>query len=195
MHSKPTLLAGAANYWLPALLLAGTATSHLVVAVFALYGALVIWLLRRPLATFTRAVAIVVVGGLLTAVWSLPLAASLGYTTDMRYEPIDHYLDWMFLSEMWFLYPLALVAIAAGIVYRRRPTLDLAGIAVAAGLVFCGWELLRDVFGKAPAWNLRLLPFWYLLLYLLAALGAAEIARWVGSFAGWLVFGVPRTEQ
>jgi hypothetical protein len=38
-------LAGAssrANYWLPALLLAGTAMSHLVVAVFAVYAALVI---------------------------------------------------------------------------------------------------------------------------------------------------------
>ena len=135
------------------------------------------------------------VGGLLTAVWSLPLAASLGYTTDMRYEPITHYLDWMFLSEMWFLYPLALVAIGAGIAYRRRATLDVVGILVAAGLVFCGWELLRDVFGKAPAWNLRLLPFWYLMLYLLAALGAAELARWVGQLASWLVYGTERDDD
>ncbi|MET0276683.1 MAG: hypothetical protein ABW211_07550, partial [Acidimicrobiia bacterium] len=54
------------------------------------------------------------------------------------------------------------------------------------------WELLRDVLGKAPAWNLRLLPFWYLLLYLLAALGAAELARWVGTFVSWLVYGTRR---
>ena len=175
--------------WLPAVLLACTATSHLVVTVFAVYAALVLWLLRRPLRLWTRALAIVMVAALLTAVWALPLAASLGYTTDMRYEPISDFLDWMFLSEMWFLYPLALVAIGAGIAYRRRVTLDIVGILVTAGLVLSGWDHLRDVFGKAPAWNLRLLPFWYLMLYLLAALGAAELARWTGQFAGWVVHG------
>ena len=74
---------------------------------------------------FTRVAAIGAVGVLLTAFWLLPLAANLGNTTDMRYEPIGarrgtHYLDWMFLSENWFLYPLAAVAIGAGIWYRRR---------------------------------------------------------------------------
>src|SRR4029077_18030741 len=128
-----------------------TATSHLVVAVFAVYGAAVLWLVRRPLRSLTRAAAILVVGGLLTAVWSLPLAASLGYTTDMRYEPVgtgytDPWLlgrlgirlptwfDWLFISEMWFLFPLAMIAIGAGIAYRRRATLDVAGILLAAGL-------------------------------------------------------------
>ncbi|MET0628771.1 MAG: hypothetical protein ABW033_09975 [Acidimicrobiia bacterium] len=177
------------NLWLPALLLAATAMSHLVVAVFAVYAGAVLWLLRHPLRSFTRAAAVAVVGGLLTAVWLLPLATSLGLTTDMRYEPIHHQFDWMFLSEMWFLYPLAAVAIGGGIAYRRRATLDVVAILVAAGLVFRGWELLRDVLGKAPAWNLRLLPFWYLMLYLLAALGAAELARWAGVLASWLVYG------
>src|SRR5262249_57352298 len=136
--------------WLPALLLAATTMSHLVVAVFAVYGALVIWLVRRPWRSFTRGAAIFVVGGLLTAVWSLPLAASLKYTTDMRYEPVGSgstnpwllghlgirlpaLFDWLFLSEMWFLYPLALVAIGAGIAYRRRAALDLARLLLAAG--------------------------------------------------------------
>ena len=112
------------NLWLPAVLFAATATSHLVVAVFALYGALVLWLVRRPLRSFTRAAAVLVVGGMLTAVWSLPLAASLGYTTDMRYEPVGSgdtspwllgrlgirlpaVFDWLFISEMWFVFPLA----------------------------------------------------------------------------------------
>ena len=82
---------------------------------------------------------------------------------------------------MWFLFLFGIVAIGAGIAYRRRSTLIVGAITFLAGTVFCGWELLRDILGKAPAWNLRLLPFWYLMLYLLAALGAAEIARWVGT--------------
>ena len=79
--------------------------------------------------------------------------------------------------ENWFLYPLAL---------RRDRCRDLVPAAVHArrrrasrwrpGLAFYNWEGLRDVLGKAPAWNLRLLPFWYLMLYLLAAVGVAEHA-------------------
>ncbi|MET0275476.1 MAG: hypothetical protein ABW211_01370, partial [Acidimicrobiia bacterium] len=139
------------NLWLPALLLAATAMSHLVVAVFAAWASLVIWAFsRRPVWSLARYGAIVVVGGLLTAVWLLPLAASLGYTTDMRYEPIQHYLDWMFLSEMWFLYPLAFLALVGGVFYRRRCTFVLTALLIGTGIVFSSWELLRDVLGKAP---------------------------------------------
>ena len=189
-------LDGEGALWIPAVLFAATLMSHLVVGVFAVYAALVIWLIRRPLRTAGRAAAIVVVGGLLTAVWTLPLVATIKYTTDMRYEPIGDpastsggYLNWMFISEMWFLFPLGIAAIAGGIWFRRRATLDLVAIGVVAGLVFYGWEGLRDVFGKAPAWNLRLLPFWYLMLYLVAALGAAEIVRLVGRFTAWVAYG------
>ncbi|HEY5164675.1 MAG TPA: hypothetical protein VIJ44_01865, partial [Acidimicrobiia bacterium] len=126
--------------WLPAVLLAATMMSHLVVAVFALLGAAVVFVGARPrptvphpatrrailggvlaaggillavmsgsylaggllvvvglgivvfqiwpAATVTRAAAIGAVGALLTAVWSVPLVATLQYTTDMRYGSI-----------------------------------------------------------------------------------------------------------
>jgi hypothetical protein len=197
--------------WIPALFLAATLTSHLVVGVFAFVAALVIWLCSRPRKSTGRAVAIGAVGVALTGLWLVPLAATLKYTTDMRYEPVgtgytDPWLlgrlgiqlptsfDWLFLSEMWFLFLFAIVAIGAGIAYRRRSTLIVGAITFLAGTVFCGWELLRDILGKAPAWNLRLLPFWYLMLYLLAALGAAEIARWAGQFLAWVIHGSPVDE-
>ncbi|HEY3672475.1 MAG TPA: hypothetical protein VGN51_16185 [Acidimicrobiia bacterium] len=175
--------------WLPALLLACTFMSHVVVAIFAVYAGVVIWLVIRPIKNFTRAAAIAVVGVLLTAFWFLPLAANLGNTTDMRYEPIGNYLDWMFLSENWFVYPLAVVALGAGIWFRRRSTLIVAAITVATGLVFWNWEGLRAIFGKAPAWNLRLLPFWMLMLYLLAGLGAAELVRLLSTGVTWVIRG------
>jgi hypothetical protein len=175
--------------WLPAVLLALTILSHLVVAIFAVYAGAVIWLVIRPVKNFTRVVAIGAVGVLLTAFWFLPLAVNLGNTTDMRYEPIQHYLDWMFLSENWYVYPFAVLAIGAGIWFRRRATLIVAAITAAAGLVFYGWEGLRDVFGKAPAWNLRLLPFWMLMLYLLAGLGLAEFVRLVALGVTWVIRG------
>ncbi len=188
-------LDGRGSTWLPALLLAGTVTSHLVVTVFALYAAGVLWMLRKPWRTAGKATAIVAVSGLLTAVWSLPLLATLGQTTDMRYEPIDHYLRWMFLgTHFTLLYALVLAALVLGAVHRRPSTRDLFLIAVVAAGVFCGWELLRDVLGKAPAWNLRLLPFWYLSLYLLAGLGAAELVRLAARGVVWVAYGAaPRT--
>ena len=128
----------------------------------------------------------------------VPLAATLKYTTDMRYEPVAPVHRSLAARTARYRAPDVLrlvvpvgacgsssssciVAIGAGIVYRRRSTLIVARSTFLAGTVFCGWELLRDILGKAPAWNLRLLPFWYLMLYLLAALGAAEIVRWIGS--------------
>jgi hypothetical protein len=177
------------SLWVPAVFLALTILSHVVVAIFAVYAAVVIWLVIRPLKNLTRVLAVGAVGVLLSAFWFVPLAANLGNTTDMRYEPITHYLDWMFLSENWFLYPLVVVAIGAGIWFRRRATLLVAAITAATGLVFYNWEGLRAVFGKAPAWNLRLLPFWMVMLYLLAGLGLAELVRLVALGVTWVVRG------
>jgi hypothetical protein len=175
--------------WLPAVLLALTITSHVVVAIFAVYAGVVVWVIIHPVKNFTRAAAIAVVGVLLTAFWFLPLAANLGNTTDMRYEPIGDYLDWMFLSETWFLYPFALLALGTGIWFRRRETLIVAAITAATGLFFWQWEGLREIFGKAPAWNLRMLPFWVLMLFLLAGLGLAELVRLVAQGATWVIRG------
>ena len=51
--------------------------------------------------------------------------------------------------------------------------------------MFWNWEGLREIFGKAPAWNLRLLPFWMMMLYLLAGLGAAELVRLISTGVTW----------
>ncbi|HUF85637.1 MAG TPA: hypothetical protein VMQ81_13730 [Acidimicrobiia bacterium] len=165
--------------WIPAALLAATVLSHLVVGVFAVVGALIVWLAHRPARNYLLALSIGGVGALLTAVWSLPLVATLGYTTDMGYETIRQYVDYLFPSYFWYLYPLAAVAVVAGVVRRRWGTLELTALTAAMALVFRLW----DVF-DTPAWNLRFLPFWYLGLFLLAAVGAAELVRGVAFVAG-----------
>src|SRR6476469_9053549 len=48
--------------WLPAVLLALTVMSHVVVAIFAVYAGVVIWLIIRPVKNFTRLAAIGAVG-------------------------------------------------------------------------------------------------------------------------------------
>lgn len=172
--------------WLPAVLFGATVMSHLVVGMFAVLGAVVLWLARRPPRNFARVVAIGGIGGLLTAIWTFPLLATLGYTTDMGYEPIREYVDYMFpwypAYVLWMV-PLIVVAIVAGIRARRRVTLELVALTAVMGLAFRFWEGLTDLVDSTPVWNLRLLPFWYLGLVLLAMLGAAELARGAAALA------------
>ena len=181
--------------WLPAVLLGATVTSHLVVALFVVVGAVIIWLAHHPRRSWAIATAVVGVGGLLTAVWTLPLLATLGYTTDMGYAPIRAFRAYMFpwypAYVLWIV-PLVVVAVVGGIRNRRRVTLQLAALTGVMGLAFWLWEGLTGVFNSTPVWNLRLLPFWYLGLILLAMLGAAELAR---GAAGLAMRGRPLSES
>jgi hypothetical protein len=182
--------------WLPAVLFAAVVMSHLVVGMFAVVGALIVWLARRPNRTFPTVVAIGGVGALLTAIWTLPLLATLGYTSDMGYEPIGHgpggglfgefglyMFPWYPAYVLWMV-PLIVAAVVGGILARRRVTIELAALTAVMGLAFRFWEGFTDLFHSTPVWNLRLLPFWYLGLLLLAMLGAAELIRGAGTLLG-----------
>ena len=101
----------------------------------------------------------------------------------MGYEPIREFRLYMFpwypAYVLWIV-PLVVAAVVGGIVARRRVTIELAALTAVLGLAFRFWESLTDLFHSTPVWNLRLLPFWYLLLLLLAMLGAAELIRGAG---------------
>ena len=150
--------------WLAALLLAATVLSHVVVGIFVGVGALVIVvaaLTRRMLPAkrvFSRAVGIGVVGVLLTAFWTVPLIATFGYTANMRYTKITDYLNYLFVDEFTWVYVLALVGLALALAFRDRGALTIAAMAVIFGAVFRFWPELH-------AWNLRFLPFFYLVLF------------------------------
>jgi hypothetical protein len=167
--------------WLPAALLAATVLCHIIVGIFAVVGALIVWLFHRPMRTFTPAVAIGVVGGLLTAFWTVPLLATFGYTANMRYEKLTWYLDYLFPGEFWWVVGLAFIGAVIGVIRRDRGVLALLTLTVTFAVVFRVWPELH-------AWNLRFLPFWYLGLFLLAAVGISEIVRGVSHQAGlvWL---------
>ncbi|HWW44335.1 MAG TPA: hypothetical protein VN180_04620, partial [Acidimicrobiia bacterium] len=230
--------------WLPAVLLAATAMSHIVVAVFAVVGGVVVllgsspkpWTAGRrraawvglgavvavgptlltvatgqpggvasvlfagvgvlivlfacwPRETLGRAAAIGAVGMLLTAVWSVPLVATLQYTTDMRYAAITQYGSFLFpwsylfgirgaLPWQWGAAVLITIAVVGGIVGRRRSTFVLVILTAITALMFVVWASVQ----ATPAWNLRVLPFWYLCVFLMMGLGVAELVRG----AAWL---------
>lgn len=207
-----TALRTGRRQWLPAVLLALTVMSHLVVAIFAVVGALVVWLASRPVRSFPRAAIIGTVGTLLTAVWVVPLAATLQYTTDMRYEPVGYcpaepascegvatfgsYLFPSYLFEPqsawpweWGAYALIAFAVIGAVVTRRRSTILLVTLTALAGLLFRFWEDVQ----ATPAWNLRFVPFWYLGIFLLMAAGLAEVVRGAAWLARRFVVSERRT--
>src|SRR5581483_3015813 len=186
--------------WLPALLLALTVTSHLMVGVFAIVAGIVVWCFHHPWRNLARTAAIGTVAALVTAAWSLPLLATLGYATDMRYSPIgecatsapcnlagQHYADYIFPSNLfdphgalpyrWGAYILIGILIVVAIALARRGTLALLTIALVSGLMFRFWSSLGT-----KVWNLRALPFWYLSVFLLMGVAVAELV-WLAAWA------------
>ena len=137
-------------------------------------------------------VTLAVVAGLLGAFWAIPFAARHGWMTDMGWEkvPVEgattpksiwNYLlrnktfDDLFAgmtAGISFLWVVGLAAVGAVVSFLRGRRLGMALTILALGTAVA--------FVHMPAsrlWNARLLPFWYLCLYFLAALAIAEAVR------------------
>lgn len=124
------------------------------------------------------------VAALLAAWWVLPFFWRRAYVNDMGWEKIAVHRDgtslWSwFTSEVWTaLVPgdlrlfaaLALVGAVLSVTFRSRVGVALVVIALALALAFV-------FLPQGRLWNARLLPFWYLVVYSLAAIGIGEIAR------------------
>jgi hypothetical protein len=199
--------------WLPAVLMAAAAMSHVVVAMVLGLFALLLFLTRRPRRTWLLTVPVGAVAVALTAVWSLPLIARNDMTQSMRYQKVVPAGDWRLWGWVrlllpgpveravegvvrglgtasngageavkqplwlpWWIWLLAGVAIVAACFYRRRSTFVLFVAALTLGVVFVQWP-------EHAVWNTRFLPFWLLTWGFLAAMGAAEVLRWVAAGA------------
>lgn len=158
--------------WLPALLLGLTVLTHGIVTVFAAVGGIVLWVARGPVRRFRVAGAIALVGFLLTAIWSLPVVGRVAYMTDMGWAKVTEYRTYLLHGEMWWVIVLAGVALIVGAAYLRRVTLELTALAGAFALLF-------RFMPEGRLWNLRLLPFYQLMLFLLAAMGVTEVVNLV----------------
>jgi hypothetical protein len=187
---------GGRRNWLPAVLLALCLMSHLMVGILAGVGAVAVWVFHSPVRNFRRAAAVGGVGALLAGVWLVPLLVTMRYTTDMRYGPIgvaappdQEFADYLFPSYFfhpngwwpydWGAFALIGIALMGAVVMLRRSTLVVLVMAAACGLLFRFWTDLGT-----HVWNLRLLPFWYIGVHLLVAIGLAELVRALGWAVG-----------
>src|SRR5260221_559241 len=200
--------------WLPAVLIAATVMSHIVVAIFVGVAALLLWLVRSPRRTWPIAVSVGTVGLALTAVWSLPLIAGQAMTQSMRYGKVfSGGSSWS--VPYWIFLPNPVKNTIAGLVRGvsinrdsssaiAPPTLwlpwwiwTLSGVAIVAA----GWYRRRSTFvlvlvalsfgiffvqwPEHAVWNTRFLPFWLLTWGLVAAMGATEILRLLAYGGTW----------
>ena len=173
-----------------AVLLALTALCHVIPAIFAVVATLVALALRADRTRLRWAVTTGFVGAALTAFWTVPFVLRRAYLNDMGWEKRHQYLEGLFPGrigtslttalggagnaavpgDLTLVIVLAAAGVVASLSRRRRLGVFLAvtGAVAAVGYV---------VAPQGRLWNARLLPFWYLCLYLLAAIAVAELAR------------------
>ncbi|MDQ4134505.1 MAG: 6-pyruvoyl-tetrahydropterin synthase-related protein [Actinomycetota bacterium] len=159
---------------LAAVLLAMTGLSHLLPTLFAVSGAVVLLLLRPGRARLKWIAAVLGVGALLAAFWSLPFLARLPYANDMGWEKLTAYTENLFHKTPWIVIAFAAGGAVASVLFRNRVGLALIGMGTIAGVAFV-------MAPEGRLWNARALPFWYLCLYLLAAIAVLEIGTWIAS--------------
>ena len=191
---------------LAGVLLALTGLSHLLPTVFAVVGACVLYLLRPGRRRFVFLGGALGVGALLAAFWSVPFAFRLPYANNMGWEKITEYSKNLFPHNLRWLVVLALGGAVVSVVNRRRTGLFFLGMGTISGSLFV-------LAPQGRLWNARVLPFWYLCLYLLGGVALTElgpaIGRWVATdpenpsplgrlltpvvaaFMAWMLVGLP----
>jgi hypothetical protein len=161
-------------------LLALTALSHLITTLVVVVVSLPLLLRRRGGRTLG---ATWMMGFGLAAFWALPVGVRIlqGLTTDMGWRPVEALLgDSGFGSAMpGELVPIAALAII-GFVWALLRREDVAVLATMTVLPFAIYWII-PLTGFTKIYNARLLPYWYLGLYLFAGiaigLGLTTVAR------------------
>ena len=161
-----------------AMLLAATILSHVIPAVFAAVAALVLFAFRADRARLRWIIPTGLVGAALAGLWAIPFVLRLPYMNDMGWEKITTYRQDLFPSEVRWVPALALLGALMSVARRRRTgTFLLVLAAMSAGaFVFAPQTRL---------WNARILPFWFLCLYLLAGIAVAEASHLLAESAAF----------
>ena len=169
--SKPTFVMLSLGLLAPAVAFIASSVNE-IRFVFCLLP--VLCLLLVDLKVSVKAVLMGLWAAALSAFWTVPFLLRHRYLNDMGWERLDEVVNNLFFPERlpgdsakmpitWVLV-LAAVAVVVGAIKWHQPSIALTVMAVASGCAFVLWPQHR-------LWNARLLPFWYLSLYLLAAVG------------------------
>ena len=168
-----------------AVFLALTGLCHLLVVFFALLVSFVALATRLSKASTRWIAEVGLLSGLLSAFWVLPFWWNRSHLNDMGWEKLTSYSSYLwsrdrlaadFLTNdppLQFAIALAIVGAVLSVIFRRRLGLVLAISAAALALAFI-------YLPEGRLYNGRLLPAYYLSIYLLAAIAVAEVIRILG---------------
>jgi hypothetical protein len=176
------------------------ALCHVIPMIFAVIGAGVAVAMQPARARIRWLAPVLLAGGALSGFWTIPFVLRRAYLNDMGWEKLTTYLEPLLPGELGqavsrglggaadygggtrpagdltVVAVLALMGAVASVVLRRRLGIFLTILAV----VFAVGFVLAP---QGRLWNARLLPFWYLCLYLLAALAVAELVDALATLA------------
>jgi hypothetical protein len=158
---------------LAGVLLAATGLCHLLPTVFAVVGAAVLLGLRPGRRGLKFLAAVFAVGALLAAFWTVPFLMRLPYANDMGWEKITEYAEHLIPQDLRWVVALAAAGAAAAVAFRRRVGVFLMVMVALSAVLFV-------VAPQGRLWNARVLPFYYLSLYLLAGVAVAELGQALG---------------
>ena len=169
-------------------LLALAALCHGIVLIFAFLGFVLILAMYRDAAKWKFGLPVISTAILLSAFWVVPFVLNHAYMTDMKYEPQptgygETFVDMFFPLHTVFdiiVSGLAVVGFLSALWRRNRVAswLGIYAVVLAIG-VFVARESLPII---GLLWNPRILPFFYLLRYMLMMVGIYEMIIAVARF-------------
>ncbi|MYG56266.1 MAG: glycosyltransferase [Acidimicrobiaceae bacterium] len=189
-------LSGGRDRGVAAVLLALTGLLHLFAAFFALVALFAMLLLRLGRRDIAWVAVVGPLAALLSAFWVLPFAWNVRYLNDMGWGKEHRYAAALwhrgdnlgnqdFLVNDLPLQVFVVLALAGAVicaVRRIRFGLVLSVVAVIFALAFV-------LLPESRLWNVRILPFYYLSIYLMAGVAVAEFSR-----LGVRMFGAGRAD-
>ena len=169
-----------------AVLLALTGLTHLFGAFFALVATAAMLLVRPGRRSLWWVFTMGPVAGLLAAFWVVPFAWNTPYLNDMGWGKERRYLealwsrggnfgDQTFLDNDPLLQIFVVLAVVGAVLGAYRGLRFAMALALTTMAIAAAFLLLPE----SRLWNVRLLPYYYLGVYLMAGIGVAEIARLV----------------
>ena len=129
--------------------------------------------------------------GLLSAWWVLPFIWNRGMLNDMGWGKQREYVsalwsrvsfDYDFLANDPPLQLFVVMAVAGAVICLRRRARFGVALALTAAMLAAAFVVLPE----GRLWNVRILPYYYFLIYVMAAIGLGEISRLFGKLAAGL---------
>jgi hypothetical protein len=171
---------------LAAALLALAGLTHLFAAFFALVVTVALLLTRPNVRTLVWTTVMGALAGLLAAFWVLPFFWNRSLLNDMGWGKERRYVaalwnrsgsfgDQDFLVNDPPLQLFVILAVIGTIVFAIRRVRFGMALSITAMVFALAFVLLPE----GRLWNVRIVPFYYLAIYLSAGLAVAEIGRWI----------------